>query len=266
MSFQSTHPSGVRRAAPKSQPTRRYHFNPRTPVGCDPSASFALSTSPISIHAPQWGATAMRQCFHWWRSYFNPRTPVGCDLSLPYGFPYTVTFQSTHPSGVRLPPAYRRQHARSISIHAPQWGATQTRNPPHTNGQISIHAPQWGATGVNNPTGKGGFQISIHAPQWGATLRFESIHCADYDFNPRTPVGCDTQSTKSTAQAPSISIHAPQWGATPPIPCSLLRSAYFNPRTPVGCDLTYSTARQADDLFQSTHPSGVRPGGVCAVP
>ena len=54
-------------------------------------------------------------------------------------------------------------------------------------------------------------------------------------FNPRTPVGCDTP-------------HAP----------TSRRTGYFNPRTPVGCDpLTYASCI-CQNVFQSTHPSGVR--------
>ena len=121
-------------------------------------------------------------------------------------------FQSTHPSGVR-PQWHGRYHRRQlISIHAPQWGATQALNAsclstvnfnPRTpvgcdhvertldlGRAISIHAPQWGATiqrvHVNLP-----LAISIHAPQWGATAGPE--------------VG---------SHAVGISIHAPQWGAT----------------------------------------------------
>ena len=100
--FQSTHPSGVRREesyyrglvrrisihAPQWGATRwRYpaasrpvHFNPRTPVGCDPSLSHDLPPVGISIHAPQWGATMLSEPPPARPSYFNPRTPVGCDL------------------------------------------------------------------------------------------------------------------------------------------------------------------------------------------
>ena len=143
---------------------------------------------------------------------FNPRTPVGCDS--------------------RQPHTYCR---RSISIHAPQWGATCFRwrawgrfwyfNPRTPVGcdkdaglrgfhsvSISIHAPQWGATGVHERVGSAR-GISIHAPQWGATAlksRLNDDLC--------------------------ISIHAPQWGAT------IMR-----------------VRLQLGDGFQSTHPSGVRP-------
>ena len=58
--FQSTHPSGVRRADRQG----RGH-----PQG-------------ISIHAPQWGATWKIREYVLPNEYFNPRTPVGCDLLL----------------------------------------------------------------------------------------------------------------------------------------------------------------------------------------
>ena len=55
---------------------------------------------------------------------------------------------------------------------------------------ISIHAPQWGATVLYSDT-DGMILISIHAPQWGATsMNLLWRHTEAY-FNPRTPVGCD---------------------------------------------------------------------------
>ena len=55
---------------------------------------------------------------------------------------------------------------------------------------ISIHAPQWGAT-TPDAYPQGWRKISIHAPQWGATRRTECYQDVSYNFNPRTPVGCD---------------------------------------------------------------------------
>ena len=103
--FQSTHPSGVRPRPPRARPpTRRYfnprtpvgcdatsiprrvethNFNPRTPVGCDDYAGSAPVGRRISIHAPQWGATAHRRSTVRTPPYFNPRTPVGCDPRRP---------------------------------------------------------------------------------------------------------------------------------------------------------------------------------------
>ena len=36
--------------------------------------------------------------------------------------------------------------ALDISIHAPQWGATEVKEEINPMANISIHAPQWGAT------------------------------------------------------------------------------------------------------------------------
>ena len=104
MRFQSTHPSGVRPAGPnntaapesdfnprtpvgcdpsgRSRAARPRYFNPRTPVGCDSSTMTTIDGFEISIHAPQWGATWNRPRWKRLRIYFNPRTPVGCDRSL----------------------------------------------------------------------------------------------------------------------------------------------------------------------------------------
>ena len=211
--FQSTHPSGVRPEPVRWPDCRCSNFNPRTPVGCDGHQIIPVRRRVISIHAPQWGATARRfQGSGFWR-YFNPRTPVGCD-----GQP--VFFGIQH---------------QSISIHAPQWGATGRLRRHGTHRRISIHAPQWGATifwfapsrppnefQSTHPSGvrllfrsapASRRHISIHAPQWGATILPYKIQGLTQDFNPRTPVGCDMTS------------------------CRLIRcSCNFNPRTPVGCD------------------------------
>ena len=106
--------------------------------------------------------------------------------------------------------------------------------PPNVS-RISIHAPQWGATII--PCGFTYYgAISIHAPQWGATKSFE--HGSKHGV---------------------ISIHAPQWGATWGETGGLQIQLNFNPRTPVGCDCHVSPYVCEARVFQSTHPSGVRP-------
>ena len=125
--FQSTHPSGVRPPSGDCGRSATADFNPRTPVGCDLSTEPNRSASPvISIHAPQWGATAHRptgvrnhsdfnprtpvgcdrktNTTHKGGNNFNPRTPVGCDGIAPDKRLEAVIFQSTHPSGVRHAP------------------------------------------------------------------------------------------------------------------------------------------------------------------
>ena len=100
--FQSTHPRGVRR--------RLHHI--------------AVAASPVSIHAPAWGATYFILCSRverrvsihapaWGATFlqglqlfgdssFNPRTRVGCDWWRFSIMSPRTRFQSTHPRGVRL--------------------------------------------------------------------------------------------------------------------------------------------------------------------
>ena len=54
--FQSTHPRGVRRWGFRLR-TTTFNFNPRTHVGCDQAQKADTTTLEISIHAPTWGAT-----------------------------------------------------------------------------------------------------------------------------------------------------------------------------------------------------------------
>ena len=122
------------------------HFNPRTPVGCDGINVIKQISGGISIHAPQWGATKtthIRACRRYisihapqWGATvapwtlisslcdFNPRTPVGCDIVFGHDVSFQNQFQSTHPSGVRRFHNLRDKTVQTISIHAPQWGAT----------------------------------------------------------------------------------------------------------------------------------------------
>ena len=143
-------------------------------------------------------------------------------------------FQSTHPSGVRRITNDVFDRVRTISIHAPQWGATLT--PPESRSYSAIFQSTH-PSGVRRATGSAQTwtrPISIHAPQWGATTRGKPNNPRDNYFNPRTPVGCDSFSFAPHAQ-----------------------SSYFNPRTPVGCD-DGKNAHHHCQGFQSTHPSGVR--------
>ena len=188
--FQSTHPSGVRRFRPRCR-APPCDFNPRTPVGCD-----AL----LRILSKNFGL-------------FQSTHPSGVRPHAPPTPPKPARFQSTHPSGVRPCEMTFRLLALSISIHAPQWGATTLAPQQLYRSRISIHAPQWGAT--------------------SAVRRSTSF---DRYFNPRTPVGCDFNAAASPQRNPQfqsthpsgvrlhlaagrlvagvISIHAPQWGAT----------------------------------------------------
>ena len=127
MSFQSTHPRGVRqmhgmqtrqsscfnpRTHAGCDPLRANPhpslpcFNPRTHAGCDTEAQKYIFLTGVSIHAPTRGATP---CFHSHRNpstRFNPRTHAGCDGSCLLSCSCVLLFQSTHPRGVRQEDSY----------------------------------------------------------------------------------------------------------------------------------------------------------------
>ena len=143
------------------------YFNPRTPVGCD------VTTAALLFHHLE----------------FQSTHPSGVRL---YRFTIrsiATRFQSTHPSGVRqrmVEPNTTRQHFNPRTPVGCDW------RPVYAEGicKISIHAPQWGATErLIVETSES--MISIHAPQWGATVQMAWATPHRRYFNPRTPVGCD---------------------------------------------------------------------------
>ena len=80
-------------------------------------------------------------------------------------------------------------------------------------------------------------KVSIHAPTRGATSVIKTKKGGVQCFNPRTHTGCDNFSTKKK-----------------------LTPYGFNPRTHTGCDVAQGESLKTVDVFQSTHPHGVRPG------
>ena len=165
--FQSTHPSGVRPVTIPRRRCRRY-FNPRTPVGCDvgrlagTDATFQFqSTHPSGVRPVSFRRVVVVGIFQ--STHPSGVRPVGSahDLGL-------ALFQSTHPSGVRLACELDVTVQVIISIHAPQWGATNVGiiscmsrifQSTHPSG---VRPKNLTALGVTDT-------ISIHAPQWGAT-------------------------------------------------------------------------------------------------
>ena len=76
-------------------------------------------------------------------------------------------------------------------------------------------------------------------------------------FNPRTRMGCDHTKTYWSLSMRSVSIHAPAWGATAWSKSKIAENRCFNPRTRMGCDMFFVVVGPVD-VFQSTHPHGVR--------
>ena len=230
--FQSTHPHGVRRINERAKFIQR-EFQSTHPHGVRLLGNVTSDIDiNVSIHAPAWGATLVRD-----RNIQTPSVSIhapawGATLRfLP--FMHKDVFQSTHPHGVRqwrythtsetdsFNPRTRMgcdladlavRHKGQVSIHAPAWGATHQSTLSFQRVTVSIHAPAWGATPrffsiyVRS-------NVSIHAPAWGATDKCNiDVQCT-YCFNPRTRMGCDCCCTFSVVVALS-----------------------FNPRTRMGCD------------------------------
>ena len=99
---------------------------------------------------------------------------------------------------------------------------------------VSIHAPARGATKAHD-LGIVLSDVSIHAPARGATPERAGRNRGIHRFNPRTRTGCDA---------------AGFW--------NLEAGRSFNPRTRTGCDLPSMYTGASFNMFQSTHPHGVR--------
>ena len=193
----------------------------------------------VSIHAPAWGATAnisqaesvCRVSIHApaWGATGAGNIIINND----------EVFQSTHPRGVRHQSSSLLSKSASCFNPRTRVGC-DTRFCKHITHieKVSIHAPAWGATCTTRSIAISCY-VSIHAPAWGATRRLASTCPGGIRFNPRTRVGCDPWSRKELNRQ-QVSIHAPAWGAT-------------------GAGLGYIPQ---DEVFQSTHPRGVRPRAV----
>ena len=236
MSFQSTHPCGVRqgsRGCSSLRGTVSIHaplrgatwspsssafssrFNPRTPAGCDQYHAYqeALARS-VSIHAPLRGATGLAS-----------------------GQLATYDkFQSTHPCGVRQPIIFIIIEEVGVSIHAPLRGATPGPGPAVYHGSWFQSTHPCGVRRYYIAKGYGNRIVSIHAPLRGATKRPSYEPNRPRGFNPRTPAGCDV-TPEQTAWLEHL----------------------FQSTHPCGVRLTdRATRRLRKQMFQSTHPCGVR--------
>ena len=162
---------------------------------------------------------------------FNPRTRVGCDVVL-RRVKQWLSFQSTHPCGVRRELGVTGSSNNEVSIHAPVWGATLGVRLALLLGLFQSTHPcgvrRLAVTTINQ------YKVSIHAPVWGATIR--------------QPL---------TDMENAVSIHAPVWGATRVKLLGAMQWTCFNPRTRVGCDAKANGGFERLE-FQSTHPCGVR--------
>ena len=125
-----------------------------------------ILTSPVSIHAPTWGATnananggvvyafqstlphgerRIGAAARRWYRRFNPRSHTGSDIDCPTARSSRLCFNPRSHMGSDWLIA-KTLHFGSVSIHAPAWGATYGQYKISTLRSVSIHAPTWGAT------------------------------------------------------------------------------------------------------------------------
>ena len=169
-----------------------------------------VSYNDVSIHAPAWGATRLAGHRTDEIRVFQSTHPRGVRPMDGKMSEVAQSFQSTHPRGVRPKHLRANISMRTVSIHAPAWGATESPQivaqircfNPRTRVGCDRFARSGGAKQVFQSTHPRGVRlsssairrclpVSIHAPAWGATC-------------------CD----KGAGVFDEVSIHAPAWGAT----------------------------------------------------
>ena len=129
-----------------------------------------------------------------------------------------------------------------ISIHAPTWGATDLRKRIKEAQEFqSTHPRGVRLTAKYHLSGARNFNPRTHVGCDGDTTPnpFQTV-----DFNPRTHVGCD-----STAAAKSV--ERPDFNPRTHVGCDVnvvfghLAYKNFNPRTHVGCDINNNGVQKA---------------------
>jgi len=147
------------------------------------------------------------------------------------------------------------QRGLSVSIHAPARGATLCPFSSSFIIEVSIHAPARGATIVPSylcPS----LQVSIHAPARGATIT-HVFNPSRILFQSTHPRGVRLLDHCSTLHLSFVSIHAPARGATL-IFLAILLHPRVSIHAPARGATEYSQDSPNEQMFQSTHPRGVR--------
>ena len=145
---------------------------------------------------------------------------------------------------------------RTISIHAPARGATESLRFFRCRPGISIHAPARGAT-AGSWLSTGRYTISIHAPARGAT----SVHWLFSNigkFQSTLPRGERQKIQSHHSFLGSISIHAPARGATEGGDTVASAILVFQSTLPRGERLSVGKDGRKCLSFQSTLPRGER--------
>ena len=126
-----------------------------------------ILTSPVSIHAPAWGATGRRSLCRGHRSVSTHAPTRGATRTFEKPTKANL-FQSTLPHGERRISVAVRTLCRRFNPRS-QMGSDAQEVFHQQRGDVSIHAPAWGATTLHGVE-LNRIKVSTHAPAWGATV------------------------------------------------------------------------------------------------
>ena len=233
----------------------------------------------VSIHAPARGATFAMQRAEI-RSKFQSTHPHGVrpnksvrvkHVSLfqsthPHGvrrignitIPKIVKFQSTHPHGVRHLADLAVKQRGQVSIHAPARGATHFSVDKDFVGLFQSTHPH-GVRRINSSTLRRRSEFQSTHPH-GVRPMLLSIKIKTESFNPRTRTGCDVVQ-RNLLEIAEVSIHAPARGATWLDAIDERQEDMFQSTHPHGVRQHSCQHSEIVEVFQSTHPHGVRQVG-----
>ena len=189
---------------------------------------------------------------------FNPRTRVGCDTTTTTISHTKLLFQSTHPRGVRRGQRRVESLRRNVSIHAPAWGATYFLECFFLKVYSFNPRTRVGCDTRHQATSTDSVIVSIHAPAWGAT-QTQPLSIRQIMFQSTHPRGVRLQHIGQQEVLTKVSIHAPAWGATRKSRLMRIPSMVSIHAPAWGATLRRIVERYHQEMFQSTHPRGVRP-------
>ena len=191
--------------------------------------------SLVSIHAPGRGATPRLGKQSRSRRSFNSRTREGCDEGLLTTTPQQITFQFTHPGGVR-------QVSLISSVLSTRFNS-RTREGCDTGSGDPLPRP----LSFNSRTRE------------GCDPRVLSSEVSNAEFQFTHPGGVRL-TAEDLRVHPRVSIHAPGRGATVARPTKLVISM-VSIHAPGRGATTPTLDIDLISKFQFTHPGGVRQGG-----
>ena len=150
-----------------------------------------------------------------------------------------MSFQPTHPHGVRLRIFQVVPFRSSVSTHAPARGATRSLGRRYQCVTVSTHAPARGATGIPSDSHFIAL-VSTHAPARGAT-----------------------EVPDDKTQAEAAQLHAPGHGCDPFAGNVFDMEGFSTHAIRTGCTKYCHFRREFWRRFQPTHPHGVRHRIAC---